>query len=228
MRNLFAILLAGGKGKRFGAPEPKQFLSLGDKPLVQYSLEVFREFALCKSLVIVSEAETLTRLEELLSPFLEPNDRIVEGGKTRHDSCLAGLAAIPWDAEDIVFFHDVARPFFSVGELHDLVAATLQKGAASLVASSQESVVMGKDRELTQSLPREEVYLVKTPQAVRGSVLQELKISGYWERTVEGRSPTDLCSWVAPRPVALVTTERQNLKITTPQDAKIARALLEP
>jgi 2-C-methyl-D-erythritol 4-phosphate cytidylyltransferase len=227
MRNIHAIILAGGIGSRTGSTLPKQFLKLFNKPLVLYSLERFRSWGLCKSINIVCHKDWMELMEETVSPFLEGQDRIIEGGLTRHDSTMQGLNGISWDADDILFFHDAARPFFETIELDELVNSAQIFGASTLAQKSSDTVVrsLQGSRFTQESIPRNEVFAVKTPQAVTGKMLLKLK-----EMALEENNdpPTDLCSWVEKlgEKTGIIETSHKNIKVTTADDIKIAECIL--
>jgi len=220
MRNLYGVLLAGGTGSRLDQTRPKQFLPLGGKPLFCHSLEGFRKFGLFHSLILVSHPKHIQEMEELASPLLEERDRVVEGGDSRHESTLLGLQAVSWDKEDIFLIHDTARPFFSQEDLFGLVEATWETGAASLVSRVTETVVRGSEKA-TEIVDRENLYLVKTPQGIRGDVAATLL------KKTGKEAFTDLCSWVSPLPVALLEAKTWNPKITSQMDLGLAESYLK-
>ena len=216
MRNIHAIILAGGLGTRLGSDLPKQFLKVADKPLLLYSLQRFREWGLCKSINIVCHKDWILKMEELVSPYLEGNDRIIEGGNTRHESTLCALKNIIWDADDILLIHDAARPYFLSIELDELIGIVQVFGAATLALKGSETVVRSKPNSgyTSESIDREELYFVKTPQGIRGKELKELlKL----EIIAEKDHPTDLCSWVerSGGKTGIVHSTPKNIKVTT-------------
>lgn len=225
MNQLFAILLAGGKGSRMGTDVPKQFLKLRGESLLRHSVKRFRRFGLLKSITVVSHPDWILETEKELEDLLEPNDRIVEGGETRHLSTLQGLGSVPYDEKDIFFIHDVARPNFKQNELYQLVEQTKIFGAASLVCPVTESLVRVKLHQNYSSEPlkREEVYAVKTPQSVAGFMLKELLANPL---AVNPKlHPTDLCTWMGERRVGIVETNFQNIKVTSPGDLALAESV---
>ncbi|GBF49487.1 2-C-methyl-D-erythritol 4-phosphate cytidylyltransferase [Leptospira ryugenii] len=226
MRNLYAIILAGGEGKRFGSPVPKQFLSLAGEPLFLHSLKTFSSWPFLKSLSLVCHRDWISELEKYASPYLNSNDRIVEGGNTRHASTLLGLQSIPWDEEDLIFIHDAARPFFSHQDLDLLVQSAVKWGASTIVSACHETVVQRGDREgfIEKTLDRNQLLFVKTPQIISGKTLKKAQTMDV-PLPVE---PTDLCSWMEAygEKTGIVITTETNLKITEPTDLLVAEALL--
>lgn len=225
MNNLYAILLAGGTGSRMGSDVPKQFLKLRGESLLRHSVKRFRRFGLLKSITVVSHPDWVLETEKELEDLLEPNDNIVEGGETRHLSTLNGIQSISYDEKDIFFIHDVARPNFKQNELYQLVEQTKIFGGASLVCPVTESLVRVKLHQnySQEPLKREEVYAVKTPQAVAGFMLKELFMDSLPNNSKH--HPTDLCTWMGERRVGIVDTDFHNTKVTSPGDLVLADSL---
>ncbi|TGL90786.1 2-C-methyl-D-erythritol 4-phosphate cytidylyltransferase [Leptospira congkakensis] len=225
MNNLYVVLLAGGTGTRMGTEVPKQFLKLRGESLLRHSVKRFRSFGLIKSITVVSHPDWILETEKELSDLLEWNDRIVPGGESRHLSTLCGIQSISYDAKDIFFIHDVARPNFKQKELYQLVEQTKIFGGASIISKVTESLVrVGIHKNYTEeSLKREEVYAVKTPQSIAGFMIAELLTEGL-DADIK-KHPTDLCTWMGKRRVGIVETDHHNIKVTSPGDAELADSL---
>lgn len=222
MRNIHAIILAGGTGTRLGGDKPKQFLEIAGKPLILYSLERFKNWGLCKSITIVCHADWILFMEKTVGGHLEGNDQIIEGGKTRHESTLKALRSLTWDQEDILMIHDAARPFFLSLELDELIGSARIYGASTLALQATETVVLSKSKGsyTESSIPRDELYFVKTPQAVTGSILHKLLALG---DIPNEQHPTDLCSWVERlgEKTGIVLCDPRNIKVTRSEDTKV-------
>lgn len=225
MNQIRAILLCGGTGSRMATSLPKQFLELKGKPLLVHSVERFKKWGLLKSITIVSHPDWILKTEEVLSEYLDGEDQIVEGGASRHLSTIAGLQSFSYDDSDLIFIHDVARPNFHLEDLDQLVEKTRIFGAATLVANMTESLVVAKQHSgfTEQSLTREEVYSVKTPQMAAGFLLKEKLLETLPKDS--NKHPTDLCSWIHPSRVGIVVTDHTNVKVTNPGDIELAENL---
>lgn len=221
MNQIRAILLSGGTGSRMGGDLPKQFLPFRGRPLLLHSVERFKKWGCTKSLTIVSHPEWILKTEEILKDVLDIDDRIVEGGESRHLSTLAGLNSFTFDETDLICIHDVARPNFRLVELDRLVEETRIYGAATLVARITESLLHAKKGSnfSERSLDREEVFSVKTPQMASGHLLKKL-LEIHLSSDISTH-PTDLASWIQPHKIGLVTTDHKNLKVTHPGDIKL-------
>lgn len=224
MNNIYAIILSGGAGSRMGGDVPKQFLQLNGSPILTHSVQRFINWGLCKKIVIVSHPDFLLKTEEILSPFLGQEDRIVEGGSDRHASFLKGLEVLNFDKSDIVLVHDAARPFFTEKELYELVDTTLQWGSASLGSKPTETLVHAEGNKTKEIIDRDKTYLIKTPQCFHTSILEIL----FSENNGPER-PTDLSSWTLPNNIftRIVDSNPYNLKITQREDLKIAEAYFD-
>lgn len=223
MNNIYGIILCGGSGSRMKSETPKQFLKLADRTLLEHSVKRFNEWGFFKSIVVVANEEHILQTEEIVSKYLMVNDRIVPGGVTRHESALAGLRAIQYDNKDIVIFHDAARPFFQKSELDLVSNAAISFGAATVADNVSDTVVSSQEGRVETILKRDDVFLIKTPQAIHTSLLDIL----FKENISE--EPTDLTSWVLNIGVkaALVPSNPYNIKITKPGDLEFAHKLLD-
>lgn len=224
MGQIHAILLAGGLGKRYGS-SPKQFLSLAGETLLQRSTRRFREWGFLKQVIVVSHPDSISEVENQLDSILLGNDRIIEGGATRHESFLNGYHAIQKQNDDLVFIHDIARPFFLFSELDDLVQATRVHGLASLAQSCPDTILRNNTPQ--EIIAREKIYLIKTPQMAKVETIESFLEKG---NTSSGSQvePTDLSSWGLKwaRSTKMVETGFWNLKVTNPGDLELAQSLL--
>ena len=235
MSGVHVVLLAGGSGSRVGAETPKQFLPLGDKPVLAHSLEVFLNWERLAGLVLVARPDLLSRTEVLAQEYLYRYDldiplQAVAGGATRHGSTLNGVGAAQEQAgeDDLIFIHDAARPFIVESELEDLAQALWNSPdyeIASLASSVTETVVEAEflPGVMGKRLERSRVFAVKTPQAVRVKALDILTA------LPEDDSFTDLLSWGlgANLPGYLVEAGASNQKLTTAEDYEIMRIVYE-
>ena len=218
MNNIYGIILAGGSGSRMKASKPKQFLKLRNCTLLEHSVKKFNSWGFFKSIVIVSNPEYLIDTENCIGKYLNQFDRIVPGGETRHDSSIAGLEAIPYDDKDVIIFHDCARPFILNSELHSTANSAMMYGVSSLAEPISDTIVSSFDSKIDKILDRESIYLIKTPQAVIGSILKNLLTSQI------NSNPTDLTSWAKSIGVDAHLTKSNpfNMKITKEGDLEIA------
>ena len=204
-----AIVVAAGGGTRFGAA--KQFSVLAGTRLVDRAVTVAS--SACDTVVVVLPADT--------SWDGPPVDAVVPGGATRAASVRAGLAAVP-AGTDVVVVHDAARPLASP-ELFGAVIAAVHAGAdAAVPAVAVVDTVKRVDPagRVYETLPRENLVAVQTPQAFRVDTLRRAH--------AEGGDATDDAALVeaAGGAVVIVPGDHRNLKVTTVVDLVVAGALL--
>lgn len=224
------LVAAGGRGLRLGAPEPKQFLVVGGRSILEHSLAACVEHPDIAEVIVAVPPEYRAALAERVGAEGWTRVRVVEGGARRQDSVARALAASRPDA-DVIVIHDAARPFVSAALIDATVAGALAHGAAIAALPVRDTVKQAggaRDegaRPIKATLPREDIYLAQTPQAFRREVLQQAIDEGH----ARGLDATDEAMLVeqAGLPVHLVMGDPVNLKITTTDDLAWARARLE-
>lgn len=210
-----AIIVAAGKGTRFGGNTPKQFLKLDGREILDYSVRTFQSNANIESVIIVSAREHMKRIQ-----LLYPECKIVAGGTIRQISVLNGLAAV-MEKTDNVLVHDAARPLVS----HTIIDACLHTlsscdGVAPGITPFDSMLLLeGSD---VKNLPRENLRIVQTPQCFPTEVLRQALASGLTDTDELG-----LVRQAIPNArLCLVEGSRSNMKITGPEDLIFLESLL--
>ncbi len=205
----WAIVVAGGRGQRFG--RPKQFALLAGRSVLERSLETAR--AAADGAVLVVPAALAGE------PGFEC-ERVVSGGATRAESVRAGLAALPPDA-DIVVVHDAARPLADAS-LFAAVIAAVRDGADGAVPAVPlaDTVKRVLGAEVVETLDRASLVAVQTPQAFLVEVLRRAHAG-----EPEATDDAGLLEAIGAR-VVIVPGSASNLKITRPEDLALAATLL--
>ena len=225
-REIYAIIVAGGSGSRMGADVPKQFLELGGKPILRLSIELMLEACPQAHIVTVLPDGHVRFWEEycLKNSFNVPQ-LIVRGGITRFHSVKNALAKVPDGA--IAAIHDAVRPLASPGLVRTLLQTAAESGSAVPVVQAVDTLrVLEKHNGVLapgESLPdRSKIFAVQTPQVFWTEYLHDAYTLAF------DTSFTDDASVVARKgiPLSYVQGERYNLKITTPEDLVLARALI--
>lgn len=219
------IIVAGGRGARMGATVPKQLLDLGGRTILQRSVDAFDVHPLVGEMVVVLPAELVAGGAALVGETTRPV-RFVAGGARRQDSVRNGLAGLSADV-DTVLVHDAARPFVDIGLVDRVIAGTHDAGAAVPAMPSRDTVKrvdLGR-QVVSETLPRDEIWLAQTPQGFRRAVLQAAMALG-----AQGLDATDeaMLAERAGHPVRVVRGDERNIKITTPDDLTSARAGISP
>jgi 2-C-methyl-D-erythritol 4-phosphate cytidylyltransferase/2-C-methyl-D-erythritol 2,4-cyclodiphosphate synthase len=216
-----AIVAAGGRGTRVGAPQPKQMLVVGGRSILERSVQLLVGHAGVAEVVVALPSELAA---EPPASFKHATKavRVVAGGPRRQDSVANAFAAISREAE-IVVIHDAARPFASAGLVSRTIEAAVRTGAALAALPARDTVKRAAGGLVEETLPRDTIHLAQTPQAFRREVLEAALAFGVREG-VEATDEATLAERAGYR-VSLVEGEATNIKITTPDDLAMAEAL---
>jgi 2-C-methyl-D-erythritol 4-phosphate cytidylyltransferase len=205
----------------------KQYLELAGQPILARTLRLFDDHPSVDGIwLIVPAAELVYCRTEVIERFGFSKIRgIITGGAERQDSVRNGLRACLAAPEDLVLIHDGARPLLN-RDLIDLVSrAALNSGAAVVGAPVKDTIKqVGDDRTIVTTPPRASLWQAQTPQAFR----YEIILAAHERAAKEGYRGTDdasLVEWIGGK-VVMVEGDYRNLKITTPEDLVLARALL--
>lgn len=218
----FALIVAGGKGLRMGGELPKQFLPIGGKPVLMRTLEAFYACDPEIHLILVLPQSQQAFWRQLCGEHAFTLPHVVaDGGGTRFHSVKNGLAYV--NAPGLVAVHDGVRPFVSqevIARCYDLAAT---KKAVVPVTDVVETVrhLAG---EGSSTVNRDEYKLVQTPQVFDADLLKQAYEQPYTSCFTDDASVVEALGI----PVHLTAGNRENIKITTPFDLKIATALLNP
>lgn len=219
-----AIVAAGGAGVRLGAGQPKQFLSLDGRSMLEMSVAALATHPEIDEVVVALPAAHLDPPPAYLTRSWPCAVRVVEGGARRQDSVAKAFAATD-PASTVVLVHDAARPFASPALVSRMIAAGAECGAAIPAVGATDTVKVGAAEGVrtwvTATVPRQDVYLAQTPQAFTRAVLAAAIGAG-----AAGDVATDEAGLVERMggKVALVPGEAANVKITTADDLAGARA----
>lgn len=218
----YALIVAGGKGLRMGTELPKQFLPIGGKPVLMRTLETFYFYSPEIQLILVlphNQQEYWTQLCREYH-FLLPHI-LVDGGETRFHSVKNGLAFVT--NPGLVGVHDGVRPFVSQEVIMHCYAEASQKKAVVPVVDIVETVrhLQGKN---SVTVNRDDYKLVQTPQVFDVELLKKAYNQPYSSSFTDDASVVEAFG----QSVSLIAGNRENIKITTPFDLKIAAALIQP
>jgi 2-C-methyl-D-erythritol 4-phosphate cytidylyltransferase len=221
----YAIVPAGGHGARMGSRRPKQYLRLGRAPILVATLRALGRARSLAGIVVAVPAAHVAATRRLLARARVPKILdVVAGGADRQGSVWRGLQRIPEDARFVVV-HDAVRPFVTA-ELVERVRAAAAGGAATCGMPVRETVKRVTDGAVAATIERQGLWLTQTPQAFARDLLWE----AHDKARRDGFAGTDDAMLVERlgMPVAMVPGLAQNLKITTPEDLRTARAWARP
>lgn len=214
------VIPAAGKGKRMGADENKLMLTLQGKPIIVWTVEAFSKDAWCERIVLAVRPEEQGWFERQLH-HLETPITYVTGGEERQQSVRSGLQVVDPDA--VVLIHDGARPFVRIDQLHAIAEAARTEGAI-LAVPVKDTVKQVATGHITQTVPREALWLAQTPQAFPAADIQavhdQAEASGFI-----GTDDASLFEW-AGKKVIVLTGDYHNIKMTTPEDLLFGEAIL--
>lgn len=230
----YALILAGGVGQRMrSSGMPKQFLEVLGKPIIIYTLEQFEECEDIDKIVIACNSSWITHVEKLVQKYnLSKVSKIISGGRERQESVKNGLNAVleMGAAEDaIVVIHDGVRPLIKKVIISENIRVAKKYGSAMTVRPVIESVVVtdADNAGFDDFKKRDSTYSLTAPQSFRLGKLKET-----YKRTENIDQPiplldTALAYTFLGNEIHLVKENNQNIKITTPEDYYILKALLE-
>lgn len=221
----YVIIVAGGKGLRMGGEIPKQFLPIGGKPVLMRTVEAFYQADTETGIVLVLPKEQQDYWKELCRQYdFRISYTLADGGRTRFHSVQNGLQAVPEEGTDVLIaVHDGVRPFVSSQVVRACFDEAACQGAVVPVLDMVDSVRQLSADGSSMAVDRSRLKLVQTPQTFRADVLKKAYSQDFTELFTDDASVVE-ASGVS---VALVPGNRENIKITTPFDLKIAEALLK-
>jgi 2-C-methyl-D-erythritol 4-phosphate cytidylyltransferase/2-C-methyl-D-erythritol 2,4-cyclodiphosphate synthase len=217
-----AIVAAAGQGRRLGESLPKQFVRIGDRTLLERSVDAFVRHPAIDEVVVVLPAGASP------PPSLSGREKpvtTVTGGDRRQDSVAAGFAAVT-PSVDLIVIHDAARPFVDPATIGRTIAAARECGAAIAALPASDTVKEAGSEAppaVARTLPREGIWLAQTPQAFARRVLADAIRLGQ-----SGATGTDEAALAeqAGHTVRLVEGDSRNIKVTTAADLAYARAIV--
>ncbi len=220
MSEVTAIIVAAGEGKRFGLS--KQFVLLGGKPILDRCLEMFEAHKKVTEIVLVLKDVSLKK------EYLDRYRKIVavaKGGKRRQDSVLSGFNQVDPEKSEIVLVHDGVRSLVSEDLIDRVIEAAREAGAAVPAIPVEDTIKLVEGNEVSRTLDREKILRVQTPQGFSYPILKAA-LDKAKEENFYGTDEASLVERIGKK-VFVVQGDPKNIKITTPEDLRIAEAFLE-
>ena len=214
------IITAGGIGKRMGTETPKQFLLLKGKPIIFHTIEKFYAFNSSIEIIVVLPDFYIPQWENLCQKFLFTiKHKVVAGGDERFHSIQNGLLET---TGDLVAVHDAVRPCVSEDVVRNCFSAAEKFGAAIPILSISESL-RKIENENSVAVNREDFKIVQTPQCFKIEILQKAYRQHYSTLFTDDASVVEADG----QKIHLVHGNRENIKITTPEDLKLAEFFID-
>lgn len=220
-----AVIVAAGTSKRMNDGVDKLAVQLSGKPLLAWTISRFESAEIIDEIIVVTREDDIGKVKEMTkSEGFRKVSSVVKGGAYRQQSTQNGLNAISNDSK-IVLIHDGARPLIRTSDIKRIVESAEENGAALLAVPSKDSVKEVQNGIVTQTLPRESVWLAQTPQGFRKELLQE----AFSSAEKEGYIGTDEASLVERlgKDVAIVEGHSSNIKVTVTSDIGVVQSLLK-
>ncbi len=217
----YVIIVAGGKGLRMGSDIPKQFLPINGKPVLMRTLERFRQYSEDLQIILVLPKSQQEYWQKLCKQYqFKVEYQLANGGETRFHSVQNGLALVPDDAEGVVGVHDGVRPFPSIEVIRNCFDTARTAKAVIPVIPVVETVRHLEDNT-SVTVPRGDYRLVQTPQTFDIQLLKAANRQPYNDGFTDDASVVESYG----HEITLVEGNRENIKITTPYDLKVAEVL---
>lgn len=223
-----AIVLAAGQGKRMHSKIQKQFLEIGGKPVLYYSLRCFQDSPLIDDIILVTREDALAYCRsEIVDRYgFTKVSRIVQGGKERYDSVYAGLLAC--EDTDYVLIHDGARPFITEEILRRGMEGVKETGACVIGMPSKDTVKLSDAAGFVSETPdRKTVWTIQTPQIFSYNLIKSVHDSIRRKDMSQITDDAMVVEQESGTRIRLVEGSYMNLKITTPEDLNVAEIFLQ-
>ena len=220
--NKAAILVAGGKGTRMGAPISKQYLPIGGKPVLMHTLSVFHQVDPQMKLILVLPKEDFAYWNQLCQEydFQIPHELVV-GGNSRFQSVRNGLNSLDWK-EGLVAIHDGVRPFVSTEVIANSFLEAERSGSGIAVIALKDSIRKLSDDGKSFYQERQYFRLVQTPQTFQLAKIKKAFEVTEMQQFTDDATVYEHQGWQ----VSLIAGNPENIKITTPEDLEYGEFLL--
>lgn len=230
---IYGVILAGGQGTRMGnADKPKQFLTVGEKPVIIHTIEKFIINSHFIEIVVLVPKSWLAYTKDIIRKYIRQHEKIVvvEGGTTRNETIMNAIQYIEdcgrLTEDTIIVTHDSVRPFVTYRIIEENIKFARNFGACDTVIPASDTIVESRDGSFISNIPeRKKMFQGQTPQSFKAKHLRKI----YQSLTDAERAIlTDACKIYVLKnePVHLVEGEVSNIKITYPHDLRVAEAIL--
>ena len=227
-----AIIFAGGSGVRMGAGVPKQFLEINGKPILIHTLQLFQEHEEIDKIYLAVSQDFIRYTQQLALDYrIDKIAAIVPGGETAQDSIYNALVKAEQENADdsVVLIHDGVRPFVEYGVISDNIESVQKYGSAITSTLCYETILVSRDGQQVDELPpRKDSYAAQAPQSFFLKDILEA------HRAIRAVNPTyenmvDACTIYRElgKQPHMVQGNRGNMKVTTPEDVYMFRALIQ-
>lgn len=229
---LYAVIAAGGTGSRMGAEKPKQYINVGDKPIIAHTVQKFLDREEFRKIIVLCPVEWCDYTYELISKHCKSDSvAVISGGSDRNETIMNSVRYIEstdgLSEDTVIVTHDAVRPFVT----NEIISSHIEKcrfyDAIGTVIPATDTIIESFDGLTVDGTPdRSKLFQCQTPQTFKAKRLKEL-----YENLTDDQKAilTDTCSVfsVSGEKVYLVRGDVQNIKITYPYDLKVAEVILK-
>lgn len=223
---VYAVVPAAGVGARMGAGIAKQFVLLGDRPLLVHTLEKFEQSPDVDEVGLAVPEDFLAEVRELLARYrLRKVSKVVAGGAQRQESVANVLRRIQHSPTDIILVHDGVRPFVHMKQISEVVAGCREYDAAVLAVQPKDTIRRSNGGGFfDQTLDRSALWLIQTPQAFKAPLLMK----AFEKASKDKFTATDEAALVERIGVKarIIQGSYDNIKITTREDLELGERIL--
>lgn len=220
--NYYAIIVAGGSGKRMNSILPKQFLNVAGKPIIMHTIEKFSKSKFNPEIILVlSKNDVFTWNQKVSDYNFDIPHKVVIGGEERFFSVKNGLDVIT-EQNAIVAIHDAVRPLVSLNTIDNCFINAVKNGNAIAAISSKDSIRI-KENKSNHAMPRYQVYLVQTPQTFLCKQLNQAYQQEFSKDFTDDASVVEKFGF----DIFLEEGDQFNIKITYEEDLILAEALIK-
>ncbi len=227
-KKVTAVVLAAGQGRRMNMPVAKQFIMLGDKPVLYYSVKAFEDSHVDDIILVCGKGQVEYCQDKVVKSYeLKKVKQIIEGGEERHDSVYLALQKIK--ASDYVLIHDGARPFISPLQINEVIDIVMESKACIVAAPVKDTIkIVTREGWIKETPNRDLMWSAQTPQAFEYRTIKKAYDLLYEKDKVERKDITDdsmVYEMFIGKPVKIVRGDYYNIKITTPEDIILAQGI---
>ncbi len=226
-----AVIFAGGVGSRMGKTEkPKQFMEISGKPIIIHTLEIFEKNNNIDAIVIASLEGWMDYLKELLEQYnITKVVKIVPGGKTGQMSIFNGIKTAKelYPDDSIVLIHDGVRPFIDDDLINRNIENVREKGSCiSCVPTTETFLIVDQEKNINSIPERDNSLIAKAPQSFYLKDIYDVHLRAQGDNIYNS---IDSCTlmYYYKKPLSIVMTDYDNIKITTPKDIILAESIYE-
>lgn len=226
-RDNIGVILAGGRGSRLGSNTPKQFLELGGRRIIEYTVDAFERHPGIDEIVIVVHNEWKVFTSELQKKNgWSKVRRILDGGNERFESSLSAIRE--YSGKDVnLIFHDAVRPFISQRIISDVCHALDKYQAVDVTVPCTDTIVEVRDGYLVSIPDRSKLNRGQTPQAFRLEIIEDAYRLALQDPSFKTSDDCGVvCHYRSDIPVFVVQGEEKNMKLTYPEDLAFLEVLL--